>query len=51
MFNTLMHFIDLIALDPNSYDYQPLILVASAMYLMLGGKDVMGTFNFDYKMF
>ena len=51
MFNTLMQFIDLVAMDPMSYEITPLNLVASCMYLMLGGKDVMGTFNFDYNLF
>jgi hypothetical protein len=51
MINILMQFIDLVALDPSSYAHEPLILVASCMYLMLGGKDVMGTFNFDYNLF
>lgn len=51
MVNTLMRFIDLVAMDPSSYAHEPLILVASCMYLMLGGKDVMGTFNFEYTLF
>jgi len=49
-FNTLMQFIDHAVADGQHYSKDPPVLVASCMYLMLGGKDVMGTFNYDYNL-
>ena len=49
-FNTLMQFIDRAVADGRHYSKNPPVLVASCMYLMLGGKDVMGTFNYDYNL-
>jgi hypothetical protein len=51
VFNELMQIIDLISIDFRNLLVDPVKLVSSCMYFVLGSKDIMGTFNFDYNLF
>ena len=46
-----MQIIDLISLDYKNLLFDPIKLVTSCMYLVIGSKDIMGTFNFDFNSF
>ena len=43
-----MQFVDIISIDHKSKQFAPKLLIASLLYLMIGGKDIMAAFNFDY---
>jgi len=38
-------------LNPASLDINPRFIVASVLYLMIGGPHMMAAFNYDYKWF
>ena len=44
-----MQFIDLISIDFKHLEYSDETVLASILYLILGGRDVMGAFNFEYE--
>ena len=39
------------SIDFKNLMIDPISLVCSCLYLILGGKDIMGTFNFDFNLF
>jgi hypothetical protein len=48
-YKTVMQFTDAVAIDAASHKYLPRHLIAAIMYLILGGKDIMCAFQFEYK--
>ena len=44
-----MQFTDAVAMDSASHKFTPRHLIAAIMYLILGGKDIMCAFQFEYK--
>ena len=47
-FFTLMNFVDILALSYEGRAFCPRMLVACAMYLVIGGKDIMCAFQLEY---
>ena len=45
---TMMNFIDLIAMSYEAKQYPPRVIVASVMYLFIGGKEIMCAFPLEY---
>jgi|DEB0MinimDraft_12_1074336.scaffolds.fasta_scaffold10417_3 hypothetical protein len=43
-----MNFVDMLALSYEARSHCPRILVACAMYLVIGGKDIMCAFPLEY---
>lgn len=48
-YKTVMQFTDAVAIDAASNQFVPRHLIAAIMYLILGGKDIMCAFQFEYK--
>ena len=49
IFSVLMQFLDLVSVDHRHMQYDDDIVLASIFYLLVGGKDIMGVFNYDYE--
>ena len=50
IFKIFLQFIDMIAMDFDQKQFEPKILVASLMYLIIGGKDLMAAFDIEYNL-
>lgn len=44
-----MQFLDLVSVDHRHMQYNDNIVLASMFYLLIGGKDIMGVFNYEYE--
>jgi hypothetical protein len=47
-FLTFMQFVDIVTISYESKEYSPRTLVACIMYLIIGGKDIMCAFQYEY---
>ena len=45
-----LQFTDMISMDFDQKQFEPQMLVASLMYLIIGGKDLMAAFDIDYNL-
>jgi len=45
-----MQFVDLIAISPISKNFDDLMLAISTLYVVIGSKDLMGAFNYEFNM-
>ena len=43
-----MQFVDIVTISYESKEYSPRTLVACIMYLIIGGKDIMCAFQYEY---
>jgi len=50
VFTILMQFVDLIAISPISKNFDDLMLAISTLYVVIGSKDLMGAFNYEFNM-